>query len=489
MVRNQTITAVPRGRSAAAIVAVAAALALLMSFVAPVPTAKAFTDESARGIDVSRWQHPEPESIDWERVAGNGESFAIIKATDPVDGPNANFENDSAEAHANGLIIGAYHKAHPDLDATEQADDFVEALKLQPEGATTLPPVLDLELANGQSPEEINEWAHEFMERVEEQTGRQPMMYTYRSFWRVEMDNTTDFSEYPLWLAAYQDEPPTDDIPGGWDQMTIWQRSETGKIDGLITPVDLNLFNGTEADLKAFAEEEKTADELTDTFSEIMASGSTSDKSYNEPISADTISNLIDMLDTMAQDGVEQGQILSIFDVLFSLVNSASEGAGSSGGTVEFRETSTETKPAETTTETETTESDTATESETSTSTDEPSATVLPAEPTETETTEPTESEATEPTESTEATETEGTETEGTEEEATEINVDDLTDEEIAEIAEATDLTEEQVIEYLSELRFDNLLSMLRGMLDITETGDFEFTISDLIDVLNSSLR
>lgn len=483
MVRNQTITAVPRGRSAAAVVAVAAALALLMSFVAPVPTAKAFTDESARGIDVSRWQHPEPESIDWERVAGNGESFAIIKATDPVDGPNPNFENDSAEAHEHGLIIGAYHKAHPDLDATEQADDFVKALELQPDGATTLPPVLDLELANGQSPEEINEWAHEFMERVEEKAGRQPMMYTYRSFWRVEMGDTTDFSEYPLWLAAYQDEPPTDDIPGGWDQMTIWQRSETGKVDGLITPVDLDVFNGTEADLKAFADEEKSADELTDTFADLMAAGSTSDKAYNEPISADTISKLIDMLDTMARDGVDPDQASSIFEVLFSLVNSASEGAGSSGGTVDIPETSTETKPAET----ETAESEMATESETSTSTDEPSATVLPAEPTETATTEPTESEATEPTENTEA--TESTEEDGTEDQATEINVDDLTDEEIGEIAEATDLTEEQVIEYLSELRFDNLLSMLRGMLDITESGDFEFTISDLIDVLNSSLR
>lgn len=442
MVRNQTITAVPRGRSAAAVVAVAAALALLMSFVAPVPTAKAFTDESARGIDVSRWQHPEPESIDWERVAGNGESFAIIKATDPVDGPNPNFENDSAEAHEHGLIIGAYHKAHPDLDATEQADDFVKALELQPDGATTLPPVLDLELANGQSPEEINEWAHEFMERVEEKTGRQPMMYTYRSFWRVEMGDTTDFSEYPLWLAAYQDEPPTDDIPGGWDQMTIWQRSETGKVDGLITPVDLDVFNGTEADLKAFAEEEKSAEELTDTFGELMASGSTSDKAYNEPISADTITKLIDLLDRMAQEGVDPEQASSIFDVLFSLVNSASEGSSSSGGTVNIPETSTETKPAET---------------ETSTSTDEPSATVLPAEPTETE--------------------------------PTEINIDDLTDEEIAEIADATDLTKEQVIEFLSELRFDNLRSMLSGMLDATEAGDFQFTISDLIDVLNSSLR
>ena len=49
-------------------------------------------------------------------------------------------------------------------------------------------------------------------------------------------------------LAAYQDEVPTE-LPGGWEYMTFWQRSDSGNVNGITGNTDMNLFNGSEAEL------------------------------------------------------------------------------------------------------------------------------------------------------------------------------------------------------------------------------------------------
>ena len=77
------------------------------------------------------------------------------------------------------------------------------------------------------------------------------MIYTYRYFWREHLDDTDRFTRHPLWLAAYQSHEP--EPMGGWSHLTFWQRSETGRVPGINGNVDLNLFNGTEAQLGDFA--------------------------------------------------------------------------------------------------------------------------------------------------------------------------------------------------------------------------------------------
>lgn len=239
-----------RGR-AGALVALAAALPMALGLVAPAP-ADAFTATSPTGIDVSKWQRPGGVKLDWEKVAASGEQFAFIKATDGQEGLSPFFAEDSKAAHDAGLIIGSYHKAHPDRDAIVQADAYAEALKLQPADARSLPPVLDMELDAGMTPAALEKWASTFLQRVELKSGQMPMIYTYRWFWVTKMGDTTGLNGYPLWLAAYQDQPPTD-IPGGWDEPMFWQRSSTGRVPGINTPVDLNTFNGTKAQLDGIA--------------------------------------------------------------------------------------------------------------------------------------------------------------------------------------------------------------------------------------------
>lgn len=207
------------------------------------------------GVDVSKWQRPGGVALKWDEVAASGQKFAFIKATDGVEGDQKYFLEDSIAAAKAGLYVGSYHKAHPDRSATAQADQYVEALQQRDEQISTdktLPPVLDIELDNGLNPTQLQKWTKDFLERVEEKTGETPMIYTYRWFWQHSMGNSTDFTDYPLWLAAYEDGAPTS-LPGGWESMAFWQRSSTGRVDGIPTNVDEDVFNGTEAELQQLA--------------------------------------------------------------------------------------------------------------------------------------------------------------------------------------------------------------------------------------------
>lgn len=207
------------------------------------------------GVDVSKWQRPGGVALKWDEVAASGQKFAFIKATDGVEGDQKYFLEDSIAAAKAGLYVGSYHKAHPDRSAIAQADQYVEALQQRDEQISTdktLPPVLDIELDNGLNPTQLQKWTKDFLERVEEKTGETPMIYTYRWFWQNPMGNSTDFTDYPLWLAAYEDSAPTS-LPGGWESMAFWQRSSTGRVDGIPTNVDEDAFNGTDAELQQLA--------------------------------------------------------------------------------------------------------------------------------------------------------------------------------------------------------------------------------------------
>src|SRR5699024_11840170 len=64
-------------------------------------------------------------------------------------------------------------------------------------GNHSLPPVLDLEVAEGKSPEQLSAWTREFLTELESLTGRTPMVYTYRYFWIEKMNNSQEFANYP----------------------------------------------------------------------------------------------------------------------------------------------------------------------------------------------------------------------------------------------------------------------------------------------------
>ncbi|MEJ5927840.1 glycoside hydrolase family 25 protein [Corynebacterium sp. H128] len=218
-------------------------LPLLLSATLLTPVAVAAGHDAPSGIDVASWQG----NIDWATV-NNSQDFAFVKATEGIGYQNPQYAQDIQQAKDNGLTVGAYHYARPGTDPVAQAAEFAAAYKAHPQD---LPPVMDLEQTDGLAPEQLQEWTRTFLGETERLTGRKPMVYTYRYFWQQDMANTTEFSHYPLWFAAYQNDVP-DSLPGGWEQMAFWQRTGEGSVTGVDTPVDVNLFNGTPNQLTSF---------------------------------------------------------------------------------------------------------------------------------------------------------------------------------------------------------------------------------------------
>ena len=212
--------------------------------------AQAVSFGAPKGIDVAAHQHPGGTPIDWSKVRSDGQSFAFVKATEGGDWVNPHYVQDIQAANAAGLKTGAYHYARPAGDAKTQAANFAAQIALAPN--QTLPPALDIEVTEGKSAAQLEQWIEEFTSELKRLTGRTPMIYTYKYFWMGQMNNSQKFSDMPLWLAAYQDQAP--EAVGGWNELSFWQRSGSGKVAGISTDVDKNLFNGSKQQLRSFSD-------------------------------------------------------------------------------------------------------------------------------------------------------------------------------------------------------------------------------------------
>lgn len=200
------------------------------------------------GIDVSHWQ----QEIDWSEVKRSGVHFAFIKATEIPDKRtalhiDARLHENIQGAQDNAIHWSAYHFFRTHIDPVVQAKLFCETVG----EFSSLPPVIDLEVT-GTRGERLNYKVRLFLDEVEKVTGRKPIIYTSGGFWRsymcFEKRSHSDWArEYPLWAAQYTSLWPTALYPwAGWD---FWQYTDKGKIPGIMTPVDMNWFNGSTEDL------------------------------------------------------------------------------------------------------------------------------------------------------------------------------------------------------------------------------------------------
>ncbi|MEB3828613.1 GH25 family lysozyme [Phormidium sp. CCY1219] len=187
----------------------------------------------AKGIDVSDWQHP----VNWHSVVRDGMGFAFTKATEGATFVADSFRLNWDTMKSVGLHRGAYHFYRAKRDPYSQAEVFLKTVTLEPED---LPPVLDIESTDGMSASSIIADIRQWLQIVEKETNRRPIIYTYPSFWD-RIGNPKEFSDYPLWIAHYQTDNPW--VPGGWDGWTFWQYTDRGAVSGIAGGVDINWFN------------------------------------------------------------------------------------------------------------------------------------------------------------------------------------------------------------------------------------------------------
>lgn len=194
-----------------------------------------------RGIDVSYFQG----TINWSSVRNTaGKQFAIIRVSDGTGFLDPNFRTYWANAQAAGVYVGAYQFFRPNQDAIAQADLMVNQLNAVGFNGNHLPPVIDVEVTGGVSSATVASRVNQWLQRVQSRTGRLPAIYTSPGFWGGIGNPTPNPVPY-LWVAHWGVSCP--DLPHvnySW-RLRWWQYSATGRISGISSDVDLDLYNGS----------------------------------------------------------------------------------------------------------------------------------------------------------------------------------------------------------------------------------------------------
>jgi len=175
--------------------------------------------------------------------------FAFIRVSHGLLTYDAQYTRNWAEARRVGVLRGTYQFFQPDQDPIAQADLLLTNMGTL--AADDLPPVIDVEAMGGLTGPEVAASVQLWLDHVETATGRTPIIYSGYYFWRDQVGDPPGFARYPLWIPRYGPVCPL--IPDSWPRWDFFQTSSTGSIAGISGNVDTDLWNGTLADLLAFA--------------------------------------------------------------------------------------------------------------------------------------------------------------------------------------------------------------------------------------------
>ncbi len=194
------------------------------------------TNLSYEGIDVSNWQG----YIDYAEVKNAGIEVVYIKASQGTNIKDTYFDINYENAKTNGLRVGFYHylTATNIEQAQEEANFFVSVISGKTPDCKL---VLDYETFGGVSSEEINNIARTFMERVEELTNKEIILYSDLS----NAQNTFDRSlaeDYDLWIAYYENRNNLINIETSWNTYIGIQYTDRGRVNGINGSVDRDLY-------------------------------------------------------------------------------------------------------------------------------------------------------------------------------------------------------------------------------------------------------
>lgn len=188
------------------------------------------------GIDVSSYQNfiywPLVKKMQVQDVKIN---FAFIKATEGLSGADKQFKRNWQQCKQAGITRGAYHYFLATKDGVAQAKNFISNVKLEP---GDLPPVLDVEDLYGVPAALMQQRVKDFLQVVEAAYNVKPIVYSYADFFQRNLAGSC--KGYPVWVAHYFGET-SPHINCEWQ---FWQHSDAGKVNGITSKVDFNVFRG-----------------------------------------------------------------------------------------------------------------------------------------------------------------------------------------------------------------------------------------------------
>ena len=195
---------------------------------------------SLYGIDISSWQ----SNLDLSQIAFD---FVIVKATEGTGYINPSCDKHVQQVLNLGKKLGFYHYAQNEqYTARQEAEFFINNCKgYFGKGI----PVLDWE----ETVDDV-QWALEWLQTVERETGVKPMIYMSESVVNAYDWSSVANAGYGLWVAKYKGYDPIynfDLTNAGaepsvkhWSFYAMWQFTSTGRLDGYNANLDCNVFYG-----------------------------------------------------------------------------------------------------------------------------------------------------------------------------------------------------------------------------------------------------
>ncbi|MBR4669550.1 MAG: glycoside hydrolase family 25 protein [Butyrivibrio sp.] len=193
----------------------------------------------SRGIDVSKWNG----SIDWNKVKNEGIDFAIIRcgyrgssAGALIEDPT--FRTNMKGAQAAGIKVGVYFftQAVNEVEAVEEASMVINLCKGY---GLTYPVYLDVEGSNGRgdsiSAAQRTANIKAFCGTIQN-AGYKAGVYANKT-WFTSKINTSQLTNYKIWLAQYAAAPTYNAT-----RYDMWQYTSKGKVSGISGNVDMNTW-------------------------------------------------------------------------------------------------------------------------------------------------------------------------------------------------------------------------------------------------------
>jgi GH25 family lysozyme M1 (1,4-beta-N-acetylmuramidase) len=187
------------------------------------------------GIDVSAWQ----EKIDFNKVKKSGYEFVIIKAGGNDDGfyTDSRFETNYTSAKKAGLKVGAYYFVNRDFsakNAQKLAEVFYNIVKNK---TFDFPLFIDVETTPTSERTTVTTGINIFCNYLQKK-GHMSGVYASAISGFVDRININDLSKNIYkWVASYSYKPSN---AGKNATYCIWQKSSTGRVNGINGNVDIN---------------------------------------------------------------------------------------------------------------------------------------------------------------------------------------------------------------------------------------------------------
>ena len=184
------------------------------------------------GIDVSKYQG----NIAWKQVKDSGIDFAIIKAGGSDDGfyTDPTYEANYKNAKAVGMPVGAYYIVGPYCVSKEDGiADAKRFLKMLQGKTFEYPVYIDLELTSPTTKTGTTDAVIAFCKTMEA-SGYFCGIYASDISGFKDRLELSRLKTRALWVASYGGKPTYTKSYG------IWQKSDKGKVPGIVGDVDLD---------------------------------------------------------------------------------------------------------------------------------------------------------------------------------------------------------------------------------------------------------